>query len=1101
MRVDSSGSLSRSGNDSFSVLVRNIRLFIQSQYSTREERAAYLEHQIRGQLPQMLQNAYPNPPWPYTEDDFQRAIGVVVDQGADWPEESQGRSHYFPESPPAESANGAGRLSPAAETQALLRWSDDALDEVASLPRGLKLLDLRHARRLSSLPALPESLETLDLTGCSALATLPCTTRLRRLRYLYLGGCAGLSKDALETFLRDCVDWAVLRELELFRSSALEVLELPRGMVGLRHLDVSGCTALKELRGLEHAAGLEHLNAEGCPELRHLGKLPITRLQFLGLHGCTTLRQYLCHDLNERHRGLESGENVAGIFRLLTKLHCEAPVDFPRCKVVFLGNGGGGKSTLAKALYWDDLRPGADRDWHRSDWDPDIPCKMTHAVSLKEWPARLNVPGEDGSFEARVRLWDFGGQEIYHGTHRSFAASGSVYVIVDSGVLRSREESELPPELHEEYHRSRPLAYWLEYIRSLGGEPRKNVFVVHGRNSRTPDRRPPGRETIPASLIHLKRFYDQRVAGEFWIGCHDENDERGQTQFGDFKRALREALADQVVREGRRMSPLLMEVIESVEAARLASQKPGESHRSRHALASWGDWSDEMLAKAGRHRVPGFDEEDVAVVTRMMHRAGDLFLLETPGGDRHVIRDQVWILRRIYNLLDHPDCLSESAREFRRRTRAQFGEFISPDLFAAIWPENSSQPELQALFLRFLEAVELCAHKQSVAGEPDRWLALDPFLLPEFDEVSDTIERGFRPPPGVEVIEGHSFYTFGPNKVLDEASFRKLQGWLARARPRMIRVWRNALQYEGWTAEPAMAYRLEWHPAILEGYAGYIRVTARAAVSPEISDPAAAIRRALRDAFRPNDPFPLADGREFDREEEAQEVLKRSLPGLADWKCLPDDLPVDVAFSTRGSTREIAEALERELKARGRRAFVYSTDDTKQERSDVFATLRDARLTVLIVGGAYLEASFANNQYSLEELWDAVLSWAKEYQPGAKEVSDLVRRSPSKRIGILYLNAAGFRFHEDFRNAATRALAAFRTGIDEKRNSRSPSDPRDDLRALEEKAEHAAKFLSPFAEFWTQQNPPSGHFKWEGTDLSKLANWVDQLVRMTKRDL
>ncbi|MCW5558251.1 MAG: hypothetical protein KIT22_10525 [Verrucomicrobiae bacterium] len=858
---------------------------------------------------------------------------------------------------------------------------------------------------------------------------------------------------------------------------------------------------MNEIHHLEHAANLEHLNAEGCPNLNQLGALPISRLQFLGLHGCKTLRRYLCHDLNERHRGLEPGENVAGIFRLLTKLNCEAPVDFPRCKVVFLGNGGSGKSTLVRALYWDDLKPGAERDQHRSEWDPGIPQGLTHGVFLKEWPARLSIAGEDQDFEARIRLWDFGGQEIYHGTHRSFAASGSVYVIVDSGVLRSPEESGLPPELHEEYHRHRPLAYWLEYIRSLGGEPRKNVFVVHGRISKTPTDQTPAVKAFPASLAHLKRFYEQRVVGEFWVGCKDQGDERGQTQFGAFKWALRHALADQVIREGRRMAPLLVEVMDSVETARIASQKAVESHKSTHALISWSDWRDDMLAKAERHGVKDFHEDDVAVVTRMMHRAGDLFLLETPGGDRHVIRDQVWILRRIYDLLDHPDHLSESAREFRRRTRAQFGEFIPSDLFAALWPQNSGQPALLALFLRFLEAVELCAQKQRIAGEPDRWLALDPFLLPRFDEVSDAIERGGAPPSGIEVIQGRTFYTFSPDKVFDEACFRKLQGWMARARPRMVRVWRNGLQYEGWGAEPAMAYRLEWRPAIPEGYAGYVRVTAWAAGSPEIREPRAAIERALRDAFRPNDPFPLADGREFDREEEALEVLKRNLPGLSDWRCLPDDLPVDVAFSTRGSTREIAETLERELSARGRRVFVYSTDNAKQRRSHVFATLRDARWTVLIVGKAYLEASFATNRYSLEELWDAVLSWAKEHQPGAEAISDVVKRSPRKKIGILYLDDSTFRFHEDFRNAAELALAAFRTGIDDARNSRGPNTDRDDLRALEEKYEHAAKFLGAFADFWTDQNPPSGHFKWKGTDLSRMADWVDQLIRLTERVL
>ena len=90
------------------------------------------------------------------------------------------------------------------------------------------------------------------------------------------------------------------------------------------------------------------------------------------------------------------------------------------CKVIFLGKGGAGKSSLIRRMEFPD-----------EELDPkSLP---TNGVSVTKW----SVTAPDGPMSLRVM--DFGGQEIMHSMHRCFLTAHTVYVIVcdsreDGGV-------------------------------------------------------------------------------------------------------------------------------------------------------------------------------------------------------------------------------------------------------------------------------------------------------------------------------------------------------------------------------------------------------------------------------------------------------------------------------------------------------------------------------------------------------------------------------------------------------------------------------------------------------------------------------------------
>lgn len=102
------------------------------------------------------------------------------------------------------------------------------------------------------------------------------------------------------------------------------------------------------------------------------------------------------------------------------------------CKVIFLGEGKSGKSSLIERLISNTYKEGK------------LP---TEGIRMQTWP--VEIDGET----IRLRILDFGGQEIMHAMHRCFMTQHTVYVL----VCDSRQDGDL----------DREAARWLETIQSF----------------------------------------------------------------------------------------------------------------------------------------------------------------------------------------------------------------------------------------------------------------------------------------------------------------------------------------------------------------------------------------------------------------------------------------------------------------------------------------------------------------------------------------------------------------------------------------------------------------------------------------------------------
>ena len=130
------------------------------------------------------------------------------------------------------------------------------------------------------------------------------------------------------------------------------------------------------------------------------------------------LSLYHCHfdDLPPHLYGERDHENVIDLVRRDDDARAtQGSDDDAECKLLVVGNGGAGKTSLVRLLRGDP---------HRDD-EP-----STHAIWVDMQPFDIPLRGTVAPVPVRVNIWDFGGQDLYHETHRLFFQTGAVHLLV-----------------------------------------------------------------------------------------------------------------------------------------------------------------------------------------------------------------------------------------------------------------------------------------------------------------------------------------------------------------------------------------------------------------------------------------------------------------------------------------------------------------------------------------------------------------------------------------------------------------------------------------------------------------------------------------------
>lgn len=323
-------------------------------------------------------------------------------------------------------------------------------------------------------------------------------------------------------------------------------------------------------------------------------------------------------------------------------------------KVQFVGNGRVGKTTLAYVLK------------HKNT--PSEPFQSTHGILIKEIQQRLESEDEP----VTLQLWDFGGQEIYHATHRLFLSDDCLYLL-----LWAEETEEHPNETRH------PVSYWLEAIHDLA-------------------------PNSPVILVKNQIDFSDKQSGERPVGLDDNLPGADQ---------IRHAVKVSAM-TGRGMSVLrgaIEDVIRELKH-RVCLELP----------SSWVYVQRELEQLKGQKTIPFAHFKQLCIKAGVshaewfagyLHKTGTLFYREGTFQDQ-IILDQNWAINAVYRVFD-PN------QPHRRRIERMNGRFNGEDA-SLFWTDKETKEH--EIYIDFMRNCGICYEPKRQQNRRDN----TPFTEREF---------------------------------------------------------------------------------------------------------------------------------------------------------------------------------------------------------------------------------------------------------------------------------------------------------------------------------------------------------------------------------
>ncbi len=288
----------------------------------------------------------------------------------------------------------------------------------------LHSLDISNTQ-ISDISALSElsCLELLFLSN-SQIIDISALSRLIRLTTLYLtstkitdisalSGLSGLTTlDLRYTQITDISALSALSGITSLYLSSTQITDISAlsALSGLTTLDLSSTqiTDISALKNLLISGKLKNLDFSGSP-------IVVPPQEVLS-QGMEAIAAYF-EDVDSREKNSTSLE--------------KCPLN--EIRVIIIGDGKIGKTTLKKRLLGQAVSATEGQ---------------TDGIDIEIWqPVDLNG--------IKLRLWDFGGQEIQHSVHKLFLQDNCIYLL----VLDKRKDQQY----------SQDIVYWMDHIRSFGG--------------------------------------------------------------------------------------------------------------------------------------------------------------------------------------------------------------------------------------------------------------------------------------------------------------------------------------------------------------------------------------------------------------------------------------------------------------------------------------------------------------------------------------------------------------------------------------------------------------------------------------------------------
>jgi GTPase SAR1 family protein/pimeloyl-ACP methyl ester carboxylesterase len=402
---------------------------------------------------------------------------------------------------------------------------------------------------------------------------------------------------------------------------------------------------------------------------------------------------------------------------------------------------------------------------------------------------------EDFSEPVRLNLWDFGGQEVYHGSHSLFLQGQAVFLILWTPTLEAGSDSE-----RDLRFRHRPLSYWLDYLRAFAGTD-ASVLIVQSQCDSARDRasHPP----VKVDDFFFLRWLE--VSAKTGLGLNLVKAALEESVRDCFERCPSPPIGAGRIKVRDRLRQLLEE-----------DQKL-EPAKQRHRLLERAEF-DHLCDEVG-------GVSDKEALLDFLHHNGAVFYRPGLFSDR-IILDQNWALEAIYALFDRKKILP---------LLRGYGRFNRADLEALIW--SGYTPEEQKVFLGMMESCGICFRVRELPQQEQlpwwdkEWEYIAPELLPTWSEAQKSLLTG-RIPMGLPMAEAEARYAFLHEGVL--------RGYLSKIG---LQAGDSALywKYGCWAYEETTDSRVliesQWQDAESEAGGGSIRLRAWGENAETLIDP------------------------------------------------------------------------------------------------------------------------------------------------------------------------------------------------------------------------------------------------------------------------
>ncbi|MCB0841239.1 MAG: hypothetical protein KDD99_31435, partial [Bacteroidetes bacterium] len=455
-----------------------------------------------------------------------------------------------------------------------------------------------------------DALEFLYLSNNRTLEELDLSGSFPKLKYLYISSC-GLSKLELKE------DFPALVSILANDNQLKEAPEVGKGtLLVLENLDLRGNQiSMIEAGFLNPFPALLDLRITQNPLseaiLSNLGKSPSEDRNFIERY---TLELLQANELDNE------------------------------CKVLLIGNGKVGKSCLVERLVSNRFEP---------EW------KSTHGIVLEQYP---KPPKKNPLLEPYIlNLWDFGGQDIYHATHRLFMQAGAVYLVLWD--LDTEEKPSTPSEESGElrHYDNYPLSYWLSYAKALGKD--SPIIIVQtkagsdGKNAK--------------ALPDIKTGF-QPLAFHAIESKIDDGYENGYNQ-------------------------LLLSIRRGVEKVKTKQKIPSSWANVRKQIRQWQMDSQKRLSLVDFFDlVKKEDYEAPLDILNWLTQSG-VFFYQKDLFNNEIILDQEWAIDAVYTLFER--------NVFYYKAEKKKGAFSGEDL-TKVWKDNREAE--RELFVSFMLTCEMC---------------------------------------------------------------------------------------------------------------------------------------------------------------------------------------------------------------------------------------------------------------------------------------------------------------------------------------------------------------------------------------------------------